>query len=139
MTPDDRPAALAALEAHRQKMVQAGREWAHHLDEDVAAVLDRLLEQSSVAIIGDYLVAFDIDQCWFTAQARFFNEVLVLRISHCTGNTLRNVASEMARIARANGCAGICVGTYGALDARLAGAWRRLGFKDAPAQLYREL
>jgi len=139
ITHADRPAALAALAAHRQKMAHAAREWSQYFDADVAAALDRLLEQHTVAIIGDYLVAFDLTESWFTAGARFFNEVLVLRISRRTGNTLRNVVAEMARIARVNGCAGLCVGTYGALNARLARAYRRLGFKDAPAQLYKEL
>jgi len=134
----DRPAALAALARHRAALIAAGREGCTHLKAAAAPMLDELLDACAVVLVGDYLVAFQINRCWLTRAARVLDEVIVLRVTRHHGNRLRNVVQEMERIARVNGCIGLHVGTFGDASGRLAALYRRLGFKPAPPQLYKE-
>jgi len=138
ITPHDHAAAVVALRAARKQLAQAGREWSELLAQDVCELLAQLRRECEVVRLGDYLLAYRITGGWFMPTARFFEEVLVLRIYREHGNHLRSVAQEMERIARARGCAGMHVGTWGDSTGRLAKAYQRLGFKPAPAQLYKE-
>jgi len=135
----DWPAITSALLRSRDRLVAMGREWAHLLGTSPQAVLCRLLDETEVVIIGDYLVAAQEVGSWWLPDARFMQEVLLLRISDATGNRLRSVVRIMEHCARQAGCAGLLVGTYGDGTGSLAKAYRRLGFRDAPAQLYKEL
>jgi len=133
----DLPAVKRALQASHARMRAAGREWSKHLN--VATALEQLQEECGLVVVGDYMVAFQINGGWFMPDAKFMQEVIVLRITHHVGNSLRNVVREMERIARLNDCVGIYVGTYGADDERLGRTYQQLGFRAAPMQLYKEI
>jgi len=139
MTEADLPAALAALARSRDRVIARGHAWAEYIQNDATELLARLLEEDTVVIIGDYLVAYHLVEGWLTPEALFFQETLVMRITQNVGNSLRGVVREMERLAREAGCVGMNVGTYGADDARLARVYQKLGFKAAPTELYKEI
>jgi len=139
LTEEDLPVALAAVSNHRDRMIARGRALAAHAEVTATELLARLLEEDTVVIIGDYLLAYHFAEGWLDPGTLFFQETLVLRITQQVGNSLRSVVREMERIARDHGCVGIHVGTHGADDERLGRVYQKLGFKTAPAEFHKEI
>jgi len=139
LTEEDLPAVLAAAEHLRDRMIARGRALNAHVEVNATELLARLLEEDTVVIIGDYLLAYHFVEGWLVPDARILQETLVLRVTRQVGNSLRSVVREMERIARDHGCVGIHVGTHGADDERLGHVYQKLGFKTAPAEFHKEI
>lgn len=124
---------------HVERLRQLGRKWAKHVDP--RHILEQIVGgQVNAFIYGNCLVVFDIGGTWTSPDAKFFEELLTLRLDRRKKSaSYRQVVWCMESLARANGCVGVLLGTVGAYDDRLGRVIERLGYEKAGGSYYKQV
>jgi hypothetical protein len=139
LLPSEHSAVWAAGNAHVARLKSAGKAWAKHVEP--GHVFDQIISgKVNSFVYGDYLVVFDIGGTWTSPGVKLFEEALTLRL-HTSRKpcSYKQVVWCMEALARANGCAGVLLGTAGAYDERLGRVIERLGYERAGGSYYKEV
>lgn len=118
--------------------VQTGiKAWVRFIDPHhvFRQIREQLVES---VIVEGYLIVFGLGEAWYSPDAVFLSELMVMRIRDRPGR-FRVVPETLLRLARSiPNCAGIQVGTA-LSDARLTRVYQRYGFEHEADSLFRRV